>query len=231
MTPRPISPIDQAFLTNHAGAGNLILVRHGQQQWPDPSTSVTADWVNPPLSGIGEQQATTVGVHLSGESVDAVYSSHLLRAHHTGKAIAAHHDLDVVVRSDLEEIHLFRDLPQNKRAADTLGDEAVDNIRKRFAQTRSWDAYPHTEASTAFRGRVTKAIDEIARDHAGQNVVVACHGGVINAYLANLLDISPDMFFRPVHASVHRVRFADAARVVEVLNEQHHLSAVGLVTT
>lgn len=220
---RPPSPIDRAFLTNDPAAGSLILVRHGQQRWPDPATSVTADWVDPPLSDLGERQAAAVGTHLSGESIDAVYSSHLLRAHHTGLAVAHHHRLEVTVLPELEEIHLFRDLPQDQRATDTLGEEAMDQIRERFVTTRQWSAYPHTETSDEFRKRVTVAIDEILASHPGQRVVVACHAGVINAYLANLLRIEADFFYRPAHASVHRLSFKDELRVPVALNEQHHL--------
>ncbi len=208
----------------------MILVRHGQQEWPDPIKSVTADWVDPPLSELGRRQAAAVASHLATEPVDAVYSSHLLRAHHTGMAIAEHHGLDVTVRPEMEEIHLFRDLPQDQRATDALGEAAMDDIRAQFVITRRWDSYPHTERSLDFRSRVVRALDVILDAHHGQNVVVACHGGVINAYFAHLLGTDQDFFYRPVHASIHRVLFKQQTRAISVLNEQHYLTADGLLS-
>jgi len=54
--------------------------------------------------------------------------------------------------------------------------------------------------------------------------VVACHGGVINAYLTHVLGLTDqDMFFRPAHASVHRVTFLGERRVIDAVNETAHL--------
>ena len=63
--------------------------------------------------------------------------------------------------------------------------------------------------------RVGAAIETILARHPGQVVVVACHGGVINAYLALVLGLDrEDMFFRPAHASIHRVAYLGSRRVV-----------------
>lgn len=64
-----------------------------------------------------------------------------------------------------------------------------------------------------------EAIEGIVVDHPAETVVVACHGGVIAAYLAEVLGVSDDMWFRPAHASVHRVWFRGQRRVVNRLNE------------
>ena len=61
----------------------------------------------------------------------------------------------------------------------------------------------------------------------GSTIVVACHGGVINSYVGSVLGItSEDMWFRPNHASVHRVVAHGDRRVVRSLNEVHHLRSV-----
>ena len=64
----------------------------------------------------------------------------------------------------------------------------------------------------------------------GETIVIACHGGVINAYLAEVLGLVPDMFFRPYHASSHRMLFGQGRRVIETLNEDSYLAAEGLLT-
>ncbi len=227
---RTPSPIDRAFLTGQPDTGTLILVRHGQQEWPDPATSVSADWVDPPLSAKGRAQADCVGRWLADKPIAAVYSSQLLRANDTGKAIAVHHDLEVSVIEALAEIQMYRDLPQDQRAVDTLGEQAIRGVWERFVQTQKWDAYPFTETSADFRRRVGWAVESAMVPHPGETVVVACHGGVINAYLAELLGLQVDMFFRPYHASVHRILFGQGRRVIETLNEESYLAAEDLLS-
>ena len=227
---RAPSPIDRAFLTEQPDVGTLILVRHGQQQWPDPDTSVSADWVDPPLSDLGRKQAEAVGEFLADKPISAVYSSQLARANDTGKAIAKHHGLEVEVVEAMAEIHLYQDLPQDERAVDTMGQKAIEGVWERFVQTQKWDAYPYTERSEDFRRRVGWAVESAVVSHPGETIVIACHGGVINAYLAEILNLDVDMFFRPYHASSHRVLFGQGRRVIETLNEDSYLVTAGVVT-
>ncbi len=227
--PKPtISPIERAFLSGHPEAGSLILVRHGQQDWPDPENSTNGDWIDPPLSDLGLKQAQAVGDYLADEPVSAVYSSNLSRAHNTALPIAGHHDLDVEVVEQLAEFHFYGQLPLDSRPRDILGPKILEGARERFAQTRRWDSFPESESSLDFRRRVGYAVEAAVTSHPGETIVVACHGGVINAYLAELLGLGVDMFFRASHASVHRVRFADGRRVIESLNENAFLRTSGL---
>lgn len=208
----------------------LILVRHGQQQWPDPEHSTTGEWVDPPLSDLGRHQAEAVGKYLAEEPTSTIYSSQLARANDTGKAIAAHHGLDVTVVEDLEEFRMFEHLPADKRAVDTIGEQALEGIRGRFVQTRSWDVYPYSEPSLDFRRRVGYSIEGILASHPGETIIVACHGGVINVVVSQILGLEADFIFRPAHASVHRFRFGGGRRVTESLNEHHFLRQVQLLT-
>ena len=101
MSDEPPRPIDRAFLSNDPEAGQLIMVRHGQQQWPDPETSTVGDWVDPPLSELGREQAAAVAAYLATEPVTAVYSSNLKRAFDTGQAVAERHDIALQTISQL----------------------------------------------------------------------------------------------------------------------------------
>lgn len=223
--PRPPTPLDRAFLTNTEGVTELILVRHGQQVWPDPNKATISEWVDPPLSETGRRQALAVGIALSRVTIDAVYSSRLARAHDTGQAIAAHHGLTVEVVDDLREIETFRDLPQDAHPADVIGELTLRGARERFVRHRSWDVYPGSERNEEFRHRVVNVIEGIIASHPGQRVVVACHGGVINAYMGEVLGLATAMFYRPAHASTHRVRAKGDVRALQSLNEVHHLVA------
>lgn len=220
---RVLTPIDRAFLTYNAEATELILVRHGQQVWPDAATGKVGDWVDPPLSETGRRQAQAVGRYLAKRRIDVVYSSQLLRANDTGKAIAAAHGLDVVVEEDLREVETFRDLPADVSPLEAVGQLRLQGARERFVRYRSWDVYPYTERHEDFRHRIANAVEGVLSMHPGQRVVVACHGGVINAYIGEILGLETAMFFRPAHASVHRVRAHGDVRALESLNETIHL--------
>jgi broad specificity phosphatase PhoE len=231
MAKEPPAPsvFDRVYLTGIEGVTRLVLVRHGQQNFPDAADSTARDWIDPPLSAVGRKQATAVGRHLSKEPVDAVYASNLSRALDTGVAVARHHDLTPVVMPELREIEIFRDIGE-RRPQEVIGDIVLRGAQERFARDRRWDAYPLTERSHEFHDRVIAAMEGILAGHAGATVVVACHGGVINAYLAWVLGLSEDMFFRPAHASVHTVLVKDDRRVILGLNDVSHLRGRDLVT-
>lgn len=220
---RELTAIDRAFLTYCEDATEVVLVRHGQQVFPDPATGTVGDWVDPPLSEVGAEQARAVGRYLSTKRVDAVYSSQLVRARETGQAIAGPHGLEVVVEEDLREIETFRDLPRDVTAVEAVGELRLKGARERFVRHKTWDVYPYTERDEEFRHRTSNAIEGIVASHPGQRVVVACHGGVINAYVGEVLGLATAMFFRPAHASVHRVRAHGETRALGSLNEIIHL--------
>jgi 2,3-bisphosphoglycerate-dependent phosphoglycerate mutase len=223
--PPPSSPLDRAFLTGLAGVATLILVRHGQQVWPKGPNPAMSEWVDPPLSSTGLRQAAVVAAALADDKIDAVYSSHLQRAAETGRQIAAEHGIEPVVFEELREIEMFRDLPAGKNIRDLVPRQFYLGMQERFIKERKWDVYPYTETSAEFGHRVVTAIEGILVTHPAQTVVVACHGGVINAYVGHILGLEVDMFFRPAHASVSRVLAGDGRRVILSLNEVHHLAA------
>ncbi len=199
----------------------VILVRHGQQIPPEKRTEDQR--FDPPLSEIGERQAEAVADHLADESVDAVYSSQLERAHRTGLAIASRHELDVTVIEDLREIELFSSIPAGESWASMNARPEMQVAGAEFVETGRWSSFPHGESSEAFRARVRAAMADVIGRHDGGRIVVACHGGVINTYLAVLLDIDRDFWFRTAHCSVNRLLVGDDRQAVWNLNEVHHL--------
>jgi 2,3-bisphosphoglycerate-dependent phosphoglycerate mutase len=220
----PLPPLfDTIFLNDTEDVGELILVRHGQQDIPDRSAAAVRDLIDPPLSTKGFEQARCVGERFATTHIDAVYSSQLLRANDTGKAIAGHHGLDVIVMPELEEIRLWDAVELNQTIPELLGPVRLMGMRRQMFRTRMWDSYPFAERSAAFRLRICEAIDGIVESHPGQRVVVACHGGVINAYLAEHLNIAQDMWFRPAHTAVQTVWTKGGQRSLRLLNCLRHL--------
>ncbi|MEQ8717415.1 MAG: histidine phosphatase family protein [Acidimicrobiales bacterium] len=216
------NPLDRAFLSHPETAGTLVLVRHGQQQRLGSSYPL-AERIDPPLTDLGERQIRAVAAHLSSEPVDVVYSSTMRRAVATAEVIAAAHDIGSTRVHDLREIGVLRDIPEGASLTEALEAVVRRGAAERFVNERRWEVYPMSETGPELRTRVTRAIEGILASHAGETVVVACHGGVINAYLAHMLGVDEDMFFRPEHCSVHRIAFEGHRRVIRSLSEIHHL--------
>jgi broad specificity phosphatase PhoE len=214
---------DRAFLTGVENVTELVLVRHGQQDVPDWRNARIAETHDPPLSERGQQQARLVGMRLSTEHIDRVYASPMLRALHTGREIARHHRLEVEVLDDIREVGIFTELPDGREPRDLLGEQLLSGIRSRMLREKSWDVYPYSEPSRDFRKRVINAIEGIVAVNGGHRVVIACHGGVINAYVGHIIGSSYDMFFRPAHASISVVAAGDELRALHRLNDVHHL--------
>ncbi len=213
---------DIAFLSGMEDVTELLLVRHGQQDFDQ--NGPMAQFIDPPLSDLGREQARLVGERLSTDRIDAVYASPLRRALETGREIARHHRFDPMVLEDLREVGVFRDIPQDQTPLDFIGRQVLAGVRQRMIDEKSWDVYPYSESSFELRRRVINAIEGIFMTHPGQRVVVACHGGVINAYTGHVIGSKYDMFFRPAHTSINVVAGADRRRALYRLNDVHHLA-------
>ncbi|MCC6382405.1 MAG: histidine phosphatase family protein [Dehalococcoidia bacterium] len=220
---RPPLIFDRAFLTGVEDVTQLIFVRHGEQDVADWRRGPVGDMVDPPLTARGQRQAELVGARLSTERIHAVYSSGLRRAFETAQAIARHHRLEPVIMGDLREVEVFREIPADRSAADFLGEPLLTAIRERMLRERNWDVYPYSESSAEFRRRTVNAVEAIIAANEGRRVVVACHGGVINAYVGHVIGTRDDLFFRPAHTSISVVAAGGGVRAVHSLNDVHHL--------
>jgi 2,3-bisphosphoglycerate-dependent phosphoglycerate mutase len=222
---RPMGGYDAAFLTNTPEAAEIVLVRHGEQNF-DFSLTV-GGLVDPPLSERGQRQAKLVGERFKGHKIDALYSSNLKRAYDTGAQIASHHlQLEHIVDSNLREVEIFRDLPGDQTPLEAIGRRQLLGMRYRMQSEKRWDAYGFSESSLEFRTRVVTTIEGIIAEHPGQRVVIACHGGVIAVYTAHILGLAQDMWFRPGHTSVHLVRALGTVRAIDFVGDMNHLQSV-----
>ncbi len=215
------APFDIAFLSGREDVTELLLVRHGQQDYD--ANGPMAQVIDPPLSDLGRTQARLVGEALSTQRIDYVYASPLRRALDTGREIARHHRLEPIIVDDLREVGIFRDVPPEKTPLEHIGRLALVGTRQRMVVEKSWDVYPFSESSYEFRKRVINAIEGIIAAHPCERIVVACHGGVINAYIGHIIASKYDMFFRPAHTSVNIVAGAEGIRALYSLNDVRHL--------
>jgi probable phosphoglycerate mutase len=70
-------------------------------------------------------------------------------------------------------------------------------------------------------------MDRIIEQHPSKTVAVVCHAGVINAYVAHILELNRVIFFGPGYTSVNRVLAnSRGMRGVGSLNELAHLRGI-----
>lgn len=215
--------LDNPFAPSFEGMCELLLVRHGEQRFFE--NIPLGEALDAPLSETGWKQARAVGERLAPARLGMVFCSPMKRAFDTANEIAKHHGMSPVVREDLREIDLWQKAPQDKGLLDIYSREELAEIYREVSRSRMHTAYPHVEDVPAFKERVVGAIDAIIEEGQGHRVVVACHGGVINAYLSYLFGSSYDHLVNVFHTSITVVRGADTRRTVLTINDYSHVMA------
>lgn len=191
----------------------LLLIRHGEKE------PVSAKNPDPPLTAEGERQAQLLASRLAELEIDAVYASTMLRAQQTAAPIAEAHGLAVQVRRGLHEI----ELGEWAEGGFSAHAEARDDLWKEFARLGRWDVIPGCEGDEAFRARIHAALNEIAAAHRHERVAVVCHGGVINAALADVLALDRSFWFPVEHTSLSILTGARRQWFVRLVNDCNHL--------
>ncbi len=220
--------MEDPFLFQRNHAAELYIVRHGDAI-PDADEIIPSGiYDDLPLSRIGREQAEALAERLAGTHFDAMYSSPLRRCLETAAPLAERLGLKPLIVPPLKEIRLgeIQPLPVDGEDLATLTkalqERQVDIVRIAGA-TGNWDAIENSEPSKAFRKRVVTALDEIASNHIGQRVIAFAHGGVVNAYVAEVLGLEKDFFFPAANTSITVVRVSGKHRVLFVLNDLAHI--------
>jgi len=196
-----------------------MLIRHGLPVRRELSEGIA----DPELAEAGHDQARHLTSYLRNESIDAVYSSPLRRALQTAAPLAADRQLDVAVIDSVAE--------WDRNASSYIPIEelkAANDPRWQAMVRGEWSA--HEETPEEFSARVVPALEALIEAHPGQRVAVACHGGVINSYLAHILGLPVTHgFFYPNYTSIHRIAASGRGhRSVITVNETSHLRGTGL---
>ena len=224
--PKRIRGIDleNPFVDSFEGMCEVLLVRHGEQQfYPNIPLGEALD---APLSELGWKQAHAVGERLAPARLGRVYCSSMQRAHSTAIEIGKHHGLEPIVREELKEIDLWRHAPQDKGLLELYSREELAAIYRAVSASRKHEAYPHVENVPEFKARIVAAVDRIIEESVGMRVVIACHGGVINAYLSHLLKSAYDHLVSVHHTSITVLRAADTRRELLTINDYSHVMAI-----
>lgn len=192
---------------------DLIIIRHGRPERIDASevqaTGVAAD---PGLTDVGLAQAEAMAAWLSMEQIDAVYTSPMRRALETAAPLEKALGLTATVEPGIEEFD------------DGDGYIPMEEVKKDKAEWRKMMRGFDGADLSQFRATVTTAITNIIANHRGETVALVCHGGVINAWAAHVLELERTMFFPPEYTSINRFRASSSGHhSLMSLNESAHL--------
>src|SRR5712692_3302825 len=221
--------MNDPFLFQRNNAAELFIVRHADAIPDEDEIIPSGIYDDLPLSRVGRQQAHALAKRLGDLSFNAIYSSPLRRCLETAAPVAKRLSITPTIVPDLKEIRLgqVNQLPQdvNDLAALTKALQTRQHEIVRIAgDAGNWDAIEDSEPSKQFRQRVVRALDEIAHHHIGERVLAFAHGGVVNAYVAEVLGLERDFFYPAGNTSITIVRVAANHRVLFVLNDIAHLA-------
>lgn len=136
-------------------------------------------WRDIDLNDAGIEQAHHLGRHLSSPQftarIDAVISSDLSRAHETARLAAGHFGHPVIVTPTLRERN-FGIYEGQELAMQDNGRAGLVDFDLRCPDS----PVPDGETLTEFARRVQQALETLARDYSGKNIMVFAHGGVID---------------------------------------------------
>lgn len=179
----------------------IYFIRHGQSE-----ANLTASFAGHsdiPLTPLGRKQAACTAEFLADKPLAAVYTSDLVRAMDTGRAIAEKHGLLIQPNAALREINggdwegrRFDDLEQS------------DPMFSHFVSHIGQATCTNGESVADMLVRVRAAVDEIVAKHQDEEVCVVCHGTPIRAITALLSGV-------PL-AQMHTIPWASNASVTIV---------------
>ena len=159
----------------------LFLIRHGATQLTAEDRFSGAE--NVYLSEEGRAQAERLALRLADDNIGAVYASPLDRTMETARVLAEPHQLPVVARDGLQEIHHGHWEGMSRKEVETqFPDEYV-----------SWESDPFTfapqggESGISVLARALPVIREIVVTHTDKNIVVVSHKATIRLILSSLL--------------------------------------------
>jgi probable phosphoglycerate mutase len=162
----------------------LFLIRHGETDWN--SQSRFQGQLDSPLTAKGIAQAEAAAAFLRPHTFHALYSSDLPRTLSTSQPIAMATGLPIISDPALRERNLgiFEGLTIDEIEMR----HAADHIRYKAREPEY--VIPNGESLQQLHLRGLSAIENLARRHAGERVIIVSHGALITTFMRHLNGIA-----------------------------------------
>ncbi|MFT4192004.1 MAG: histidine phosphatase family protein [Comamonas sp.] len=181
----------------------LIAIRHGETAW-NVDTRIQGH-LDIPLNDTGLWQAAQAGQALAHEDIQAIYASDLQRAAQTAQAIARPHaTLQVQPEPGLRERGFGHF--EGKTYAQIQAEWPEESVRWRKRDPH-FDPPGGGESLVTFGTRIIETVDRIAARHAGGQIVLVAHGGVMDVLYraATRLDVQAPRSWHLGNAAINRL--------------------------
>lgn len=177
----------------------IYLVRHGETDWnAEGRFQGTTDV---PLNDAGRRQAARLAAGLRAVPLTAAYTSPLLRAADTARAILEGRDLPLFAVEELREVHYGE--WQGRLPAE------VDAETEARWRRDPWSVrFPGGETLEEVAARAVPAIQALMARHAGGRILVSGHGHLNRVLLLRLLRMPDAGFWELTQANGSCVRLA-----------------------
>ena len=213
MPPSPAPDTSWLYLVRHRATAN---------NWARPPR-LQGRRTDPGLSEEGHQQARQTGLALADLPLSAVYTSPLLRARQTARAIAEPHGLPVEAVQDLIEVDVGL---WEGRSWDEI-EKTDPEAYRLFTLDAGVHPYLGGENLGTVQARLIPALKQLMADNLGRLVVAVGHNCVNRAYLAHLLAM-PLAKYRSIpqdNCGVNLLRYRDGQVKPVTINAVTHLDA------
>lgn len=161
----------------------LLLLRHGEVE--ERYHRVFGGRIDMGLSPRGHEQARALARCVRRRPVDVIYASPMLRAQQTLAPLAGHCPIAPRLKPEFREVDFgaWTGLTWEEVHAryQVRAFQWLDHIDR--------GAVPQAESGAMVRDRVEPSLRAIVQAHAGQTVVILCHGGIIRVILSLLLEM------------------------------------------
>jgi probable phosphoglycerate mutase len=187
----------------------LLLFRHGETDWNIQERF--QGHTDIPLNDRGREQARALIPEFRENSVEAIFSSDLSRAHDTGKIIADALGIPIFTDSGLRESYLGDAQGLTREEIEAKFGIALA-VRWRSSRVSDADvSYPGGESGAQIIARVFGALESWILAHPYTYLGIATHGGVIRRIMQKLCP--PDSPPVPIpNGIVYRIFFNHAER-------------------
>ncbi len=196
-----------------------MLLRHGETAW-NAETRIQGQ-LDVALNERGRWQAERLAQALAGETLDAVYSSDLARAHATALALAQLQGLPVRTDAALRErgFGRFEGLTYAE-IEERFPDEAL-----RWRRREAGFGPGGGEPLALFYERSVAAVTRLAAAHPGQAIAVVAHGGVLDCLHRAAAGIALDAprSWQLGNAAINRLLFVEGRFVLIGWDDRGHL--------
>ena len=153
----------------------IIAIRHGETAWNVDAR--IQGRIDIPLNATGHWQAARLGSALAArDAIHAIYSSDLLRAQATAHAVSQATGTLLTLHEGLRE----RDFGRFEGQTFPEIERAWPEDARRWRERDPLWAPPGGETLSLMRVRIEGTLNELGERHAGQQIVLVAHGGVMD---------------------------------------------------